>query len=323
MTPHSAARALARDDDATRRFRDDVLRGLARTPKEIPCKYFYDARGSALFEEICTLDEYYPTRTELGILERHAAEIAALLGPACLVVEPGCGSGRKTELLLDHLADPVAYVPIDISPEPLADFARRLAAARPALEVIPILGDYLAERELPAPSRPVRRRTVFFPGSTIGNLHPWEAELYLKRIAAACGRGGALVIGVDLPKDARTLERAYDDARGVTAAFNLNLLDRLVNELGARLERDAFRHRARWSRALSRVEMHLVSERAQTIRLAGRTFSLEAGESLRTECSYKWSVEAFRRLASGAGWSQRAVFTDPARRFSVQYLVAR
>jgi len=312
-----------RPDDARRRFRDDVLQGLGRIPKEIPCKYLYDARGSALFEAICGLDEYYPTRIELGILERHAAAIAELLGPECLVVEPGCGSGRKTQILLDHLRDPVAYVPIDISRAPLDAFAHGLALARPALEVLPVLGDYLAERELPQPRREPRRRVLFFPGSTIGNLHPWEAELYLKRVAASCGRGGAVVVGVDLPKDARTLERAYDDARGVTAAFNLNLLDRLVRELGAELERDAFRHQARWSRGPSRVEMHLVSERAQELRIAGRPFALEAGESIRTECSYKWSLDAFRRLAGNAGWSVREVWTDDARRFSLQYLVAR
>lgn len=304
-------------------FCDAVLRGLSSAPKEIPCKYLYDARGSALFEEICGLEEYYPTRCEVAILERHVAEIATLLGPECLVVEPGCGSGRKTQLLLDQLESPVGYVPIDISAAPLWAFAERLARERPGLEVLPVLGDYLAETELPAPRRPPRRRAVFFPGSTIGNLHPWEAELFLKQLAVSCGRGAALVLGVDLPKDGRTLERAYDDGRGVTAAFNLNLLARLVRELGAELETEAFRHRAFWVRALSRVEMHLVSERAQCIRLANRTFVLEKGESIRTECSYKWSVEALRRLATAAGWSWRQVWTDAARRFSVHYLVAR
>ncbi len=323
MTSRETPPTDAHAEDAVRRFCDDVVRGLGRTPKEIPCKYLYDARGSALFEEICALDEYYPTRTEIGILERHAGTIAQLLGAECLVVEPGCGSGRKTQILLDHLRDPVAYLPIDISRAPLEEFAHGLAAARPNLEVLPVLGDYLAERELPRPRRPARRRVLFFPGSTIGNLHPWEAELYLKRVAASCGRGGALVVGVDLPKDARMLERAYDDARGITAAFNLNLLDRLARELGAELARDAFRHEARWSRGLSRVEMHLVSDRAQDLRVAGRSFALEAGESVRTECSYKWSIDAFRRLASNAGWSLREVWTDDARRFSVQYLVAR
>jgi dimethylhistidine N-methyltransferase len=322
----SAAPDLLRDplgESSTARFRADVLRGLSRRPKEIPCKYLYDARGSALFEEICGLAEYYPTRTELGILERHVGEMAALLGPGCLVIEPGSGSGRKTELLVEALADPVGYVPIDISPGPLRSFARRLAAAHPRLEVLPVLADYLDEPALPKPRRAPRRKVVFFPGSTIGNLHPGEAAQFLKRIAAACGRGGALLVGVDLPKDRRTLERAYDDARGVTAAFNRNLLLRLQRELGAQLDPDAFAHRALWSRALSRVEMHLVSARDQAIRVAGRRIALEAGESIRTECSYKWSRRAFRELARGAGWSVRRVWTDPERRFSVQYLVVR
>lgn len=304
-------------------FRAAVLRGLGSAPKQIPCKFLYDPRGSALFEEICALEEYYPTRCELEILERHAAEIARLLGPDCLVVEPGCGSGRKTQLLLDRLESPAGYVPIDISAAALRAFAERLANERPGLEVLPVLGDYLEEADLPAPRRPAQRRAVFFPGSTIGNLHPWEAELFLKQLAVSCGRGGALVVGVDLPKDGPTLERAYDDARGVTAAFNRNLLDRLVRELGARVDTAAFRHRALWSPTLSRVEMHLVSERAQRIRVANRAFVLERGESIRTECSYKWPVEQFRRLAAGAGWSWQKVWMDDALRFSVHYLVTR
>jgi dimethylhistidine N-methyltransferase len=310
-------------DPRTERFRADVLRGLARAPKEIPCKYLYDARGSALFEAICRLEEYYPTRTELGILERSVDEIAALLGPGCLVIEPGSGSGRKTELLLGALSDPAGYVPIDISPAPLRAFAGRLAAERPDLEVLPVLADYLDDPALPGPRRAARRRVVFFPGSTIGNLHPEQAAQFLKRAAVACGRGGGLVVGVDLPKARAVLERAYDDPRGVTAAFNRNLLRRLQRELGADLDRGGFRHRAVWCRDLSRVEMHLVSTRAQAIRVAGRRFDLEPGESIRTECSYKWSLRAFRELARGAGWSVRRVWTDPARRFSVQYLVVR
>ncbi|HVP31904.1 MAG TPA: L-histidine N(alpha)-methyltransferase [Myxococcota bacterium] len=304
-------------------FRDEVWAGLARRPKELPCKYFYDAAGSSLFEEICRLEEYYQTRTELSILEAHADEIASLLGPDCLVVEPGCGSGRKTRILLERLHAPVGYVPIDISPAPLLAFARALAAEHPALEVLPVLGDYTGDDPLPMPARPARRRVVFFPGSTVGNLHPREAEAFLKRAAARCGRGGALVIGVDLPKGRATLERAYDDARGVTAAFNRNLLVRMVRELGAELDPEAFRHRAVWSRPLSRIEMHLVSARAQAIVVCGRRFALEAGEAIRTECSYKWSAEAFRRLAAAGGWSVRHVWTDPGRLFSVQYLVVR
>jgi dimethylhistidine N-methyltransferase len=304
-------------------FRGDVWAGLSRTPKELPCKYLYDAAGSALFEEICSLDEYYPTRTELAILDAYAAEMAELLGPECLVVEYGSGSGKKTRLLLDRLERPAAYVPIDISAEPLLDFARSLAADHPSLEILPVLGDYTADLDLPTPARAPRRRVVFFPGSTIGNFHPREAEAFLKRAAALCGRSGGLLVGVDLPKDRATLERAYDDARGVTAAFDRNLLARINRELGADFALDAFLHRAVWVRALSRVEMHLVSLRAQQVRVAGRAFALEAGEPIRTEHSYKWSLAAFRAIAAKAGWGVRRVWTDPARRFSVQYLVSR
>jgi dimethylhistidine N-methyltransferase len=319
----SAAPDLLRDplgESSTARFRADVLRGLSRRPKEIPCKYLYDARGSALFEEICGLAEYYPTRTELGILERHVGEMAALLGPGCLVIEPGSGSGRKTELLVGALADPVGYVPIDISPGPLRSFARRLAAAHPRLEVLPVLADYLDEPALPEPRRAPRRTVVFFPGSTIGNLHPGQAAQFLKRIAAACGRGGALLVGVDLPKDRRTLERAYDDARGVTAAFNLNLLARLNRELDADFDLRRFRHRAVWVEQASRIEMHLVSEAEQTVRVDGVPIHFAAGESICTEHSHKYSLDGFARLARRAGLAVRRVWTDRQRRFSVQYL---
>jgi dimethylhistidine N-methyltransferase len=304
-------------------FQDDVLAGLSRSPKELPCKYFYDAAGSALFEEICGLAEYYPTRTELGILDAHVGEMADCLGPDCLVVEYGCGSGRKTRLLLDRLERPAGYVPIDISPRPLLRFARALAAERPGLEVLPVLADYTSEYDLPAPARAPRRRVVYFPGSTIGNFHPREAESFLKRAAALCGRGGALLVGVDLPKPAAMLERAYDDLRGVTARFNLNLLARINRELGGDFDLAAFRHRSVWVRALSRVEMHLVSARAQRASVAGRTFAFAAGESICTEWSHKWSLGAFRAIAAAAGFSVRRVWTDPARWFSVQYLTVR
>jgi dimethylhistidine N-methyltransferase len=314
---------LHRRASAAATMREDVWAGLERSRKELPCKYLYDAAGSALFERICELPEYYPTRTELAILEASAAEMAALLGPECLVVEYGCGSGAKTRLLLDRLERPVAYLPIDISPGPLLAFARELCADHPRLEVLPVLGDYTREIDLPATARAPRRRAVFFPGSTIGNFHPREAEAFLKRVAASCGRGGALLVGVDLPKDRATLERAYDDASGVTAAFDLNLLVRINRELGADFDVSAFRHRAVWVRELSRVEMHLVSRRRQRVSVAGRRFALEAGEPIRTECSYKWSRAGFRALAAGAGWSVRRVWTDAARRFCVHYLVTR
>ncbi len=301
-------------------FLEDVLDGLSRRPRELPCKYFYDAAGSALFERICELGEYYPTRTELSILESHAAEMAELLGEGCLLIEPGSGSGRKTRLLLERLRQPAGYVPVDISPGPLRALARELSRAHPGLEVLPVCADYTAGPPLPSPRARAARRVVFFPGSTIGNLHPHETLAFLKQTAALCGRGGGLLVGVDLPKARALLQRAYDDAQGVTARFNLNLLARIDRELGGDFDPSAFRHRASWSPARSRVEMHLVAERGQTVHLAGRRFEIAPGESIRTECSYKWSLRAFRGLASAAGWRVRRVWTDPRRWFSVQYL---
>jgi dimethylhistidine N-methyltransferase len=301
-------------------FRDEVLRGLARPQKELPCKYFYDATGSALFEEICELPEYYLTRTELGILRAHAGEMAELLGPRCLLIEYGSGSGLKTRLLLDHLLEPAAYLPIDISPGPLLAAARAVVAAYPALEVLPVCADYTADYPLPRPRAHAARRAVFFPGSTIGNFTPGEAESFLKHVGHVCGRGGALLVGVDLVKDSKTLERAYDDSRGVTARFNLNLLARINRELGADFDLASFRHRAVYARAFGRVEMHLVSERPQPVRVAGSRFAFAAGEAVLTECSYKWGLGQFEQLARGAGWRVVRVWTDPRRQFSVQYL---
>jgi dimethylhistidine N-methyltransferase len=303
-------------------FRDEVLGGLACPRKMLPCKYFYDATGSALFDEICDLPEYYLTRDELGILRAHAPEMAALLGARCLVIEYGSGSGVKTRLLLDQLVDPAGYVPIDISPGPLLSAAHTLVAAYPTLEVLPVCADYTAEYPLPQPSSKPARRAVFFPGSTIGNFTPGEAESFLKHVGQVCGRGGALLVGVDLAKSAKTLERAYDDSQGVTARFNLNLLTRINRELGANFELGAFRHRAVYERSLRRVEMHLVSQRAQEVRVAGIPFTFQAGEAILTECSYKWDLVEFEQLARGAGWRMARVWTDPQRRFSVQYLTA-
>ena len=303
-------------------FRDEVLRGLAYPRKELPCKYFYDARGSALFDEICDLPEYYLTRAELAILRAHAAEMAALLGPRCLVIEYGSGSGVKTRLLLDQLLDAVAYLPIDISPGPLLAAAQALVVAYPRLEVLPVCADYTAEYPLPHPRVKPARRAVFFPGSTIGNFTPGEAESFLKHVAQVCGRGGALLVGVDLAKGSKTLERAYDDSQGVTARFNLNLLARINRELGADFDLEAFRHRAVYARSLGRVEMHLVSKCAQEVWVAGSRFAFEAGEAILTECSYKWGLAEFEELARGAGWRVTRVWTDPQRKFSVQYLTA-
>ncbi len=301
-------------------FLADVLQGLDGRPRTLPCKYLYDARGSALFEQICELPAYYPTRTELGILRDHAAEVAEHLGPRCLLVEYGAGAGIKTRLLLDALRRPAAYVPIEISAATLATTAQILADRFPELEVLPLCADYTAEHALPAPRRPVRRRAAFFPGSTIGNLDPGEAQDFLVHVARQMGPGGALVIGVDLRKDPAILAAAYDDPAGVTAAFNRNLLRRLQRELGARLDPEGFRHRAIWNPEASRMEMHLESRADQVIEVVGHPIDLHAGETIHTENSYKYTIEGFTDLARGAGWQPRAVWTDSRRLFSVHQL---
>jgi dimethylhistidine N-methyltransferase len=303
-------------------FRGDVLRGLAGDPKTIPCKYFYDEEGSRLFEEITRLEEYYPTRTETGILETRAGEMAKLAGERCLLIEFGSGSSRKTEILLERLEDPAGYVPIDISREHLLESAGRLRENHPELEVLPVVADYTEDLIVPEPRKAARRRLFFFPGSTIGNFDRSEAAGFLRRIARMVRAGGALLIGVDLRKDRRTLERAYDDAAGVTAAFNRNVLVRANRELGADFHPERFRHRAVWNAEAGRVEMHLVSTREQAVHVAGETFRFAAGEPLWTESSYKYAPEDFREIAASAGFRTERVWTDPEGLFSVQYLVA-
>jgi dimethylhistidine N-methyltransferase len=310
-----------RAPDASR-FRDDVWAGLAQPQKTLPCKYFYDARGSALFEAICDLPEYYPTRTELSIMESHAGAMSERLGPQCLLVEYGSGSSRKTRLLLDRLRDPAGYVPIDISSAALADSTRALARSYPGLEVLPVCADYTAPFEVPHPRAPVRRRGVYFPGSTIGNFTPPQAQRFLARMARVAGADGVLLVGVDLRKDRATLERAYDDAAGVTAEFNRNLLARINRELGGDFDLARFAHRARWDESAGRVEMHLVARVAQTVRVAGRPFAFTEGETIHTENSYKYDVAHFAALAAGVGLRVREVWMDPERRFSVQLLAA-
>ena len=317
-----AAPALRGFGPDTVQFRDEVWAGLSLAQKTLPCKYFYDARGSALFEAICELPEYYPTRTELSIMEAHAPAMAERLGARCLLVEYGSGSSRKTRLLLDRLHDASGYVPIDISRTALANSARDLAAAYPALEVLPVCADYTEPFELPHPHVAPERRGVYFPGSTIGNFTPPQAQRFLARMARVAGPRGALLVGVDLKKDRATLERAYDDAAGVTAAFNRNLLVRINRELGGSFALDRFRHHARWDAAAGRVEMHLVSTEQQKVRVAGRPFWFDAGETIHTENSYKYDLANFAALAAGVGLAVREVWTDPAARFSVQYLTA-
>jgi dimethylhistidine N-methyltransferase len=303
-------------------FRREVWTGLSFPQKALPCKYFYDERGSALFESICELPEYYPTRTELSIMEAHAAAMAALLGDRCLLVEYGSGSSRKTRLLLDQLRNAAGYVPIDISRAALTESARALAAGYPNLEVLPVCADYTESFELPRSRVAPERRGVYFPGSTIGNFTPPQAQRFLARMARVAGSRGALLVGVDLKKDRATLERAYDDRAGVTAAFNHNLLVRINRELDGDFDLARFRHQARWNDRAGRIEMHLVSTVAQIVRVAGRPFWFNAGDTIHTENSYKYDLANFAALAAGVGLAVREVWTDDTRRFSVQYLTA-
>jgi L-histidine Nalpha-methyltransferase len=314
------AQPAERDERAA--FLADVLDGLAAPQKHIPCKWLYDARGSHLFEQICVLEEYYPTRVELGILERNIRGMAALLGPGCALIEYGAGSGLKTRLVLEHLEEPAAYVPIDISASALADTAARLSRDFPQLRVLPVCADFTAPLDLPLAGVHARRRAVFFPGSTIGNLHKPEVVAFLRGVARQCGPGAGLLLGVDLRKERSVLERAYDDSRGVTAAFNLNLLVRANRELGADFDLGAFCHEARWESRYGRVEMHLVSRSDQTVTVGGERFHLEPGETIWTESSYKYELRELAALAALAGWRCERAWTDERAWFSVQYLMA-
>jgi dimethylhistidine N-methyltransferase len=303
-------------------FRADVLRGLSAVPKEIPCKYFYDEAGSKLFERICELEEYYLTRTELAIMERHAAEMAALIGPACLLIEYGSGSSVKSRLLLDRLDAPAAYVPIDISRPQLQKSAAALARDYPRLEILPVCADFTRPLDLPASTRKPPRRVVYFPGSTIGNFTPDEAVKLLRRTARLGGAGSGLLLGVDRKKDPQVLHAAYNDGQGITAAFNVNLLTHINRELGADFQTEQFWHYAYYNPTEGRIEMHLVSRRGQAVRVAGEEFALAEGETIHTEYSYKYSPADLRHLAAAGGYEVRHTWTDDRDYFSVLYLVA-
>jgi dimethylhistidine N-methyltransferase len=303
---------------------EDAVRGLSGPEKKLPPKYFYDERGARLFEEICALDAYYPTRTELAILKENVDEIAERIGPRCQLVEFGSGSGLKTRLLLEHLQDPVAYVPIDIARTQLVEFAISTAARFPSLEVAPVCADYTGPFELPPPHRRDCRTVAFFPGSTIGNFEPWEAECFLAHVARLCGPDGGLLIGVDLRKDPAVIERAYNDPERVTAEFNLNLLARINRECGADFDLSAFRHQALFDGQYGRIEMRLVSTRAQTVRIPGVGGGIEIafaeGEFITTEYSYKYDPRHFSELVKAAGWSIERGWTDERQWFAVQLL---
>lgn len=299
-------------------FQEDVIAGLSGDDKTLPCKYLYDDLGSWLFEQICELPEYYLTRTELAITRDHAAEIATACGLGVAFLELGSGSSLKTRAVLQHLRHPVAYVPVDISRVHLLTSAESLAYEFPRLPIFPVCADFT--RPLPPLELGADRTIVYFPGSTIGNFTEAEAVALLRTLAHYIGPRGGMIVGVDLAKETTILEHAYNDSRGVTAAFNLNLLVRLNRELGADFDLDAFRHIAIHNPFESRVEMHLISRKRQTVRLGGHTFLFRDGESIRTEYSHKYSRDHFASLAAAAGLRVRQVWTDPQEHFSVQYL---
>jgi dimethylhistidine N-methyltransferase len=301
-------------------FLKDVVAGLSLPRKALPPKYFYDARGSELFDSICELPEYYPTRTELAMLQASAPEMAQRIGTDSAIVEYGSGSGRKTRILIAAL-EPRAYVAIDISGEQLRAAVAQLATEFPRVHMFGVCADYT--RQLPLQQLDAidaARRVVFFPGSTIGNFTVAEALDFLANARRVAAPGGAMLVGVDLKKDRAVLHAAYNDAQGVTSAFNLNLLTRINRELDADFDLQAFEHRAHYDEDQGRIEMHLVSTRDQTVRIDGRTFRFAAGESIHTENSCKYSVEEFQALARRAGFEAQEVWVDAQRLFSIHYL---
>lgn len=298
----------------------EVLAGLRASPRVLSPKYFYDERGSQLFDQITRLPEYYPTRTEIGIMRANIEDIVRRIGRQASLIEFGSGSSTKTRILLDHLQDLAAYVPVDISREHLQATVRQLAEDYPHIEMLPVFADFTRPFDLPRPKVMPVKNIVYFPGSTIGNFGPSGALDLLRVMASEAKLGGALLIGVDLKKDTKILEAAYNDAQGVTAEFNLNMLRRLNREVAADFVPDNFRHKAVYNGDEGRIEMHLVSRIDQQFTVAGETFSMADGESIRTECSYKFTVEEFAILAAEAGFELDAVWTDDENLFSVQYL---
>jgi dimethylhistidine N-methyltransferase len=321
MNVHAAALAKAhRFDEQTTAFAGDVIDDLSQHPKRLSPKYFYDATGSELFEQITLLPEYYPTRTELGILRDRASEVAAIIPEGAALVEFGAGATTKVRLLLEQCAFG-AYVPVDISGDFLKAQADALRKDFSALSVYPVAADFTAPFALPDAVRAMPK-VGFFPGSTLGNFEPHEACAFLRSAREILGKDARMVIGVDLEKDERVLYDAYNDAAGVTARFNLNVMVRINRELGGNFDTNAFMHRAIYNRDRHRIEMHLISKKAQTVRVLGRSFSFRAGETIHTESSYKYSLERFTALARGSGWTALESWTDPAGMFSVHALVA-
>ncbi|MDJ0751536.1 MAG: L-histidine N(alpha)-methyltransferase [Woeseiaceae bacterium] len=308
---------LTEQDDAPGDELAELIDGLGQPLKTISPKYFYDERGSQLFERITELPEYYLTRTELSIMDRHIGEMASLIGPKASLIEFGSGSSQKIRILLAHLVDLAAYVPVDISREHLVVSADALAADYPGIEVLPVAADFTQPFELPNPAIMPVRNIVYFPGSTIGNFSPVAALGLLEVMHHEAGTGGGLLIGIDLRKDRETLERAYNDASGVTAEFNLNVLTHLNRVFGADFDRRAFRHLAEYNERDGRIEMYLVSEKDQTVSIGNTTVSIAVGERILTEHSHKYDLQDFAALAVGVGFRPVRHWTDANERFAV------
>lgn len=298
-------------------MQSELIAGLSRDRKHLPSKYFYDARGAALFERICELPEYYPTRTEIAILRAHLPTLSAQLGPQRWLVEPGSGSGLKTRLLLEALDQPAGYVPIDISAAQLHSYSQELRADFPQLNVRPLSADFTADLRLPPG---VERPVIWFPGSTLGNFSRPDAQAFLRRLSRWGGGAGELLLGVDLIKPVEVLEAAYNDPAGVTASFNLNLLRHLNREAGCDFDLSQFRHQALWNPEIGAIQMFLISQREQQVQVAGQSVRLARDEAICTEYSHKYTTDQVAQMGQAAGWSLRAVYTDPKRWFGVFHL---
>lgn len=304
-------------EPATSDFLAETLAGLTSVPRTLPCKFFYDERGSDLFQEICGLPEYHVTRTETEILRQHGREMAESIGEHAELVGFGTGAGIKTRMLLEQLKNPIAYVPVDISKQRLIESAEALSDAMPSLEILPVCADYLQPIRLPSPSRKPDHVAVYFPGSTIGNLEPLVARSFLERVCRLCGKSGGLIIGVDLQKPRAVIESAYNDAAGVTAAFNLNLLVRANRELGADFDLSCWYHRAVYNEQEGRIEMNLISRGEQRVHVGDREFCFAPEEKIITEFSYKYTQAGFAALAAQAGFQLARVWTDPQQLFAI------
>lgn len=302
-------------------FLNDVIVGLANSPKRLPCKYFYDEQGSKLFDQICELPEYYVTRVEQLIMNENASEMAEQLGESVMLIEFGSGSSQKSRVLIENLISPAAYVPIDISREHLLCTADELRERYSDLEIIPVVADFTQPFELPKSKKTASHAAVYFPGSTIGNFTPENAEELLKSIASILGNEGGLLIGIDLQKDGEIIQAAYNDSKQVTENFNLNLLRRANRELDADFETDSFRHKAVYNSDYGRVEISLVSNTDQEVSIADATFDFKEGEEIHTEFSHKYTIEGFSEMAARSGFAFHKSWTDENEMFAVLHLV--